>query len=205
MIADWPEIALPPMESIAIPRSPLSRTIPRSTIRRWSRRSRATASTSARSAPGRPMASGSNGCARRVLPRSETERIRAPIGLDIGAVTPAEIAVSVLGEITGDRACGWRRLREIRTGRRRRCGRRLHSRHSSSATNSCSKRVSVIARKWPRCGGAGLPRWWSRNSRLVTWRRRCRLRWLRRSRETTCAWSGLSRDAATCSPNAPVS
>jgi xanthine dehydrogenase accessory factor len=29
----------------------------------------------------------------------ETARVRAPIGLDIGAVSPAEIAVSVLGEI----------------------------------------------------------------------------------------------------------
>jgi xanthine dehydrogenase accessory factor len=31
--------------------------------------------------------------------QDDVARIRAPIGLDIGAVSPAEIAVSVLGEI----------------------------------------------------------------------------------------------------------
>lgn len=34
------------------------------------------------------------------IPASSTSRIRAPIGLDIGAVSPAEIAVSIIAEIT---------------------------------------------------------------------------------------------------------
>jgi xanthine dehydrogenase accessory factor len=32
---------------------------------------------------------------------ADLARIHAPIGLDIGAISPAEIAVAIMGEITG--------------------------------------------------------------------------------------------------------
>ncbi|MDB5294318.1 MAG: pucA [Phycisphaerales bacterium] len=50
------------------------------------------------------------------VPRDALRRVRAPIGLDVGAVTPAEIAVSIAAELVavrrgaGDRAAGPMRL-----------------------------------------------------------------------------------------------
>jgi xanthine dehydrogenase accessory factor len=47
------------------------------------------------------------------VPRPTLERIHAPMGLDIGAVTPEEIAVSVVAEMIAVRrnaASGWRSI-----------------------------------------------------------------------------------------------
>ena len=39
----------------------------------------------------------------KACPRSASTRVHAPIGLDIGAVTPAEIAISILAELVAIR------------------------------------------------------------------------------------------------------
>ena len=46
------------------------------------------------------MPSGSTGCAAAGFAEAELARIHAPIGADIGAQSPAEIAVAILAQIT---------------------------------------------------------------------------------------------------------
>ena len=54
---------------------------------------------SALSAAGRPTASGWSGCAPLGIDDRALATIQAPIGLAIGAQSPAEIAVAVLAEV----------------------------------------------------------------------------------------------------------
>jgi hypothetical protein len=57
------------------------------------------ASMSGRWAAARHTPSGSSGCSQTGASEAQLARIHAPIGLDIGASSPAEIAVAVLAEI----------------------------------------------------------------------------------------------------------
>ena len=59
--------------------------------------------TSARWARGAPTTTGWSGCARPGSPRSELARLSSPIGLDLGARTPEETAVSIAAEIIAGR------------------------------------------------------------------------------------------------------
>ncbi len=47
-----------------------------------------------------PMPSGWTGCGPKGSPTMQIARIHAPVGLNIGAKSPAEIAVSILAQIT---------------------------------------------------------------------------------------------------------
>ena len=54
---------------------------------------------SARSAAGRRTASGVERLLAQGARAADLERIHAPIGIDIGAQSPAEIAVAILAEV----------------------------------------------------------------------------------------------------------
>ena len=60
-------------------------------------RSRPRRSTSARSARAATRSGAASGCSRPASPRRQLERIMGPCGLDIGADTQAETALSILG------------------------------------------------------------------------------------------------------------
>ena len=101
VIAEWPDVALPPLgvdrytAFVALTHDPkiddpaLTHALERDCFYIGALGSRKT------HAPPRRAAA-----RRRALSDAELARIHAPIGLDIGAVSPAEIAVAIMGEIT---------------------------------------------------------------------------------------------------------
>ena len=130
------------------------------------------ASTSARSARGRRTPSGSSACAAEGFGEAALARIHAPIGLDIGAVSPAEIAVSIVGEIVASlaqEAAALGKRRGMKFGavpldeaRRRdlslmRCGRRRRAeegrcRHAGAPPLLAAAGVTSVIAAAPRSG-----------------------------------------------------
>ena len=114
LIAEWPDVALPPLNVdrytafVALTHDPkiddpaLLHALARDCFYIGALGSRKTHAPPARTA---------EGGGRRAMPT--LARIHAPIGLDIGAVSPAEIAVSIMGEITAPAAAsGEKKVRE---------------------------------------------------------------------------------------------
>ncbi len=102
VIAEWPDVALPPIgidrytAFVALTHDPK---IDDPGLDAGAEE--ATAFTSARSVRGRPMRGASRASRRSAgFTDNEIGRIHSPIGLDIGAVSPAEIAVAIMAEIT---------------------------------------------------------------------------------------------------------
>ena len=101
MIAEWPDVALPPLgvdrytAFVALTHDPKiddpaldARAGARLLLHRRARLAED------------PRARGVERLKGQGFTDSDLARIHAPIGLDIGAVSPAEIAVSIMGEIT---------------------------------------------------------------------------------------------------------
>jgi len=71
------------------------------------------------------------------VPRTELSRVRTPAGLDIGAITPEEIALSIISEIVAIRRGGsGRPLREVKTSEASETGN--SSAHVEKIVETCS-------------------------------------------------------------------
>ena len=135
---------------------------------------------------------------------ADVARIHAPIGLAIGAVSPAEIAVAIMGEITARLRRGPREpAHEVRAGARRaRPTARSPSTRSARRGMVLKKGTLIGADRDRRAGGRGHRR--DRRGAARAGRRVARTtrppRSPRRSRARACASTAPSPAAPICSP-----